>query len=93
LGVIALFAGMAPESFNSQNFSGTNIGFYLPPETSKPLLALATSLDVITIWTLVLSAIGLSVVAGTKRSSAYIVVFGWWIVVVLVGVGSAAAFS
>ena len=93
LGVIALFAGMAPESFNSQNMAGTNIGFYLPQDTSKPLLSLATSLDVITIWTLVLSAIGLSIVAKTKRSSAYIAVFGWWIVVVLFGAGKAAAFS
>jgi hypothetical protein len=93
LGVIALFAGLAPESFNSQNFAGTNPGYFMSPDTSKPLLALATSLDVITIWTLVLSAIGLSIVAKTKRSSAYIAVFGWWVVIVLVGVGFAAAFS
>jgi hypothetical protein len=93
LGIAALLAGLAPESFNSQNFSGTNIGYYLPPETSKPLMSLATSLDVVTIWTLILSAIGLSIVAGTKRSSGYIAVFGWWILVILVGAGSAAAFS
>jgi hypothetical protein len=29
-------------------------------------------------------------VAGVKRSSGYIAVFGWWIIVVLVGVGFAA---
>jgi hypothetical protein len=93
LGIAALLAGLAPESFNSRNFSGTNIGYYLPPETSKPLLALATSLDVVTIWTLALSAIGLSIVAGTKRGSGYIAVFGWWILIVLIGAGWAAAFS
>jgi len=93
LGIAALLAGLAPESFNSRNFSGTNIGYYLPPETSKPLLALATSLDIVTIWTLALSAIGLSIVAGTKRGSGYIAVFGWWILIVLIGAGWAAAFS
>jgi hypothetical protein len=93
MGIAALLAGMAPESFNSRNLSGTNIGYYLPPETSKPLLALATSLDAITIWTLVLSSIGISIVAGTKRSSGYIAVFGWWILIVLIGAGWAAAFS
>ena len=93
LGVVALFAGMAPESFNSQNLSGTNIGYYLPPETSKPILALATSFDAITIWSLVLSAIGISIVAGTKRSSGFIAVFGWWFLIVLGGAGWAAAFS
>ena len=90
LGIAALLAGAAPESFNSQNFSGTNIGYYLPPETNKAILHLATSLDVITIWTLVLYSIGFSIIAGTKRSSGYIAVFGWWILIVLIGTGWAA---
>jgi hypothetical protein len=92
LGTVALFAGLDPESFNVKNIAGTNIGYYLPPDTSKALLALATSIDITTIWTLVLASIGISIVAGTKRSSGYIAVFGWWIIIVLFGVGSAAAF-
>jgi Yip1 domain len=91
LGIAALLAGLAPESFNTRNISGTNIGYYLPPDTSKALMSLATSLDVITIWSLVLSAIGISIVAGTKRSAGYIAVFGWWILVVLIGAGIAVA--
>ena len=93
LGTIAMFAGLAPESFNINNPSGTNVGYYLPPDTSKPLLAFATALDITTLWTLVLCSIGISIVAGTKRSSGYIAVFGWWIITVLLGVGVAAAFS
>jgi hypothetical protein len=93
LGVAALLAGLAPESFNSRNISGTNIGYFLPSDTNKALLTLATSLDAVTIWTLALSAIGLSIVAGTKRSSGYIAVFGWWALIVLVSVGWAVAFS
>jgi len=92
LGTVALFAGLAPESFNTQNFGGTNIGYYLPPDTAKPLMSLATSLDVVTIWSLALTAIGLSIVAGTKRSSGYIAVFAWWAIIVLGSVGFAAAF-
>ena len=93
LTVIALYAGMAPESFNSQNSAGTNIGFYMPPETSKALLTLLTSLDIVTIWSLLLSGMGLAIVAGTKRSSGYIVVFGWWLLWTLGSIGVAAAFS
>ena len=93
LGTIALFAGLSPESFNLNNFAGTNLGYYLSPgETPKALLALASAIDPITIWSLVLTAIGISIVAGTKRSAGYIAVFGWWILTVLVGVGAAAAF-
>jgi hypothetical protein len=93
LGTIALFAGLDAETFKIGNFAGTNVGYYLPADTSKTLMALATSLDLVTIWTLVLTAIGLSIVAGTKRSAAYIAVFGWWVIVVIVSVGAAAAFS
>jgi len=92
LGIAALLAGAAPESFNSRNFSGTNIGYYLSPDTNKAILSLATSLDVITIWTLVLYSIGFSIIAGVKRSSGYIAVFGWWAIIVLFGAGIAAAF-
>jgi len=93
LGTIALFAGLDPESFNANNFAGTNPGYYLPPDTPKVVMALATAIDPITIWILVLSSIGISIVAGTKRSAGFIAVFGWWILLVLMGVGAAAAFS
>jgi len=93
LGTAAMFAGLDADTFKIGNFAGTNIGYYLPADTSKPLMALATSIDVVTIWSLVLTAIGISIVAGTKRSSGYIAVFAWWILVVLLSVGSAAAFS
>jgi hypothetical protein len=93
LGTVVLFVGLDPENFNIKNFAGTNIGYYLPADTSKGLMSLATSLDITTIWTLVLASIGISIVAGTKRSSGYIAVFAWWIVLVLIGIGSAVAFS
>ena len=33
---------------------------------------------------------GIAIVAGVKRSSGYIAVFGWWAIIVLFGVGYAA---
>jgi hypothetical protein len=93
LGTIALFAGLDPESFNMKNFAGTNIGYYLPLDTSKLLMSIATSIDFTTIWTLILASIGISIVAGTKRSSGYIAVFAWWLIIVLVGAGAAVAFG
>jgi hypothetical protein len=91
LGTIVIFAGMAPESFNIKNFAPTNLGAFLDPvETNKAIYALATSVDAITIWTLVLLAMGTATVAGVKRGSGYIAVFGWWAIIVLVGVGFAA---
>lgn len=92
LGIIVIFAGVAPESFNIKNFAPTNLGAFLnPADTNAALYSLATALDAITIWTLVLAGMGTAIVAGVKRSSGYIAVFGWWALFVLIGVGWAAA--
>jgi hypothetical protein len=91
LGIVVIFAGVAPESFNIKNFAPTNLAAFLNPvETNKALYALASSLDFVTIWTLVLLGIGTAMVAGVKRTSGYIAVFGWWAIFVLIGVGIAA---
>jgi hypothetical protein len=91
LGTIVIYSGMAPESFNIKNFAPTNLGAFLDPvETNKALYTLATWLDAITIWRLVLLGMGIAIVAGTKRSSGYIAVFGWWVLFLLIAVGWAA---
>jgi hypothetical protein len=91
LGTAVIYAGMAPESFNIKNFAPTNLGAFLDPtDTAKWLYALATSLDAVTIWTLVLMSIGVAAVAGVKRNTGYIAVFGWWVIIVFFGVVAAA---
>jgi hypothetical protein len=94
LGIVGLYVGVTAESFLPQNPAGTNLGYYLDPvETNKALYSLAISIDPIVIWSLILTSIGLAMVAGTKRSAGYAAVFGWWIVALVVGVGASLAFS
>jgi hypothetical protein len=94
LGAVGLWAGLAPEGFMPGNPAGTNPGFYMtPPDVPPPLWAVYSALDIIGIWTLVLFSIGLAKVAGTKPSTGYIAVFGWWLLSLAVGVGFSAAFS
>ena len=91
LGTVVIFAAGEPDTFNIKNFAPTNAGAFLNPlETNKALYALATSLDAVTIWMLVLLGIGTAIVAGVKRGSGYIAVFGWWAIFVLIGIGWAA---
>jgi hypothetical protein len=92
LGTILIFIGVAPESFNIKNYAPTNPAalFMNPLETNHALYALASSLDVVTIWTMVLLGMGVAIVAGVKRTSGYIAVFVWWAIMVLAGVGIAA---
>jgi hypothetical protein len=94
LGIVVIYAGNTPETFNIKNFAPTNVAAFLPVmETNKAVYALASSLDVVTIWSLFLMGMGIAIVAGVKRSSGYIAVFGWWAIIVLIGVGWAAAFG
>lgn len=94
LGVIVLYSGMAPESFNLNTPAPTSIGAFLAPQdTNLALYTLATWIDFTTIWCFVLLGIGLATVAGVKRSSGYIVAFGWWALALIVSVGYAAATS
>jgi hypothetical protein len=91
LGIVVIFAGVAPESFNIKNYAPTNLGAFLNPlETNAALYSLASSIDFTTIWTLVLLGMGTAMVAGVKRNSGLIAVFAWWVIFVLIGAGAAA---
>jgi hypothetical protein len=92
--IVSLFAGLNPDSFTLQNPAATNPGYFLNAADSPFLYSLASALDVFTIWSLVLTAIGLSVLSKkVKLSTALIVVFGWYAVFALGSAASAAAFS
>lgn len=58
MGLAMIFLGDV-ERFNPQNPTPTNLGFFLNPlETAKPLYSLASSIDVFTVWFLILLGIG-----------------------------------
>lgn len=90
LAAVAISAGAGSDNFDMQNPLGTNIGWYLSSDTSLSLRTLLTSFDIFTIWTVVLLIIGCATVARVKRSSAAIVIMGWWILTI-VGFTAAAA--
>lgn len=90
LGIVTVYLGVDPDSFNLRNFVGTNIGYYMPPDMNKALVALGTALDVTTIWSLILLTIGCAIVGNVKRSKAATAVFGWWILITILRVGIAA---
>ncbi len=91
LGTISLFAGSNPEGFDINNPVGTNLGYYLDPETTgKFVRAMASSLDVFTIWTIVLVGIGYSCTSKVKASTAIIVVAVWYLVFKLLTSGLGA---
>jgi len=85
LGIVATWF-VDPDSFNLKNFVGTNLGYYMPPDWPKTLIALGTGLDIFTIWALVIMTIGCAIVGNIKKGQAAIVVWGWWVVTLIVKV-------
>ena len=90
LGIIVLFAGLDADAFNLKNPVGTNLGYYLPADGPQWLIAFGTSVDVLSIWVLVLLTIGCAVVARTKLAATATAVVGWWVLITLAKVGIAA---
>jgi len=93
LAIISLLAGASPEGFNFQNPVATNPGYFIDPVTSPAMFRLASALDIIMIWTLVLAGIGFAAVSKLKRGTTFAVVFGWYIVFALAGTALGALFS
>lgn len=87
--VIGLGGG---DNFTFQNPVASNLSGLVDP-SSHFLYSIATSLDIITIWILVLTGIGFACITKVKRGTAIGVVFGWWALGVLAGAGISAAFS
>jgi hypothetical protein len=85
LGTISLFAGVNPEGFDINNPVGTNLAYYLDADTTgKFVRGMASSIDLISIWTVVLIGIGFACTSKVKRSTAIMIVAGWYLLFKLV---------
>jgi Fe-S cluster assembly iron-binding protein IscA len=93
LAMVSLLAGADPEGFTFQNPVATNLGYFVDPVQHRGLYGLASALDVVAIWVLVLMSIGFARISKLKSATTYGVVFGWYILITLISAGLAAAFS
>ena len=81
---------MSPESLNSMNAVGFNLARFMDPDATAPaLIAIASRVDLFTIWVTVLLAIGLHVVGKIPKQQAYIAAGITWLVGALPAVSGA----
>lgn len=71
----------------------SSLGHFAPEETSTAVISLLSSVDVFSIWALVLLIIGVATVGQTKRSTAGVAVGVCWVLFVLGKAGWAALFG
>jgi hypothetical protein len=93
LAILSLLAGVSSDGFDMRNPVATNPGYFIGPDGSPILRALLTPFDVFSLWSLILTAIGIASISKVKRGTAFAVVFGWFAVYVLGTVLLAAATS
>jgi Yip1 domain len=88
MGILGMIA-VNPEGFNSRNPIASNPAYFMDPNAHKSLYVLASALDIFSLWTVVLLGIGFAVNSKVKRSTAIMVVLGWYLLVKLVAAGFA----
>jgi uncharacterized membrane protein len=72
---------MAPEKLNSMNSVGFNLARFMNPDTASAIaIALASRVDLFTIWVTVLLAIGLHVVGKVSKQQAAIAAAIVWVI-------------
>src|SRR5208337_1293565 len=79
LGAISMFAGVNPEGFNVNNPVATNPAYFMDRAGNKFLYGMASGLDVIVLWTVVLMGIGFACNSKVKRTTAIALVAGWYL--------------
>lgn len=76
-----------PRALQSGAILQSNLGFLAPEGASRALVALLSSIDVFSLWSVVLLVLGMSIVARVSRSTSTLVVVGGWVVLVAAKVG------
>lgn len=90
LGIVSLMVGVDAEGFNLRNPVATNPAYFMDPTKAKFLYGMASGLDVIVIWNIILLGIGYSSVSKVKRGTAIGTIFALFIVWKLVISGISA---
>lgn len=90
---VAVLLSGDTDNFNLNDPVGTNPGFYMGADASHFLKSLLSSLDVFTIWTLVLMAMGGAIVSRVKVKSGMLMVLAVWALFILGKAAVAAATS
>lgn len=92
LTILTVCFGSNAEGFDLQNPVGTNLAYFLP-DAAPWLKALLAQFDIVKLWTLALTVLGMKIVSKKSMGQAAAVVVGWWLLLVLISVAAVAAFA
>src|SRR5437868_15496594 len=79
MGIFSLSAGANPETFNLNNPVASNPAYFMDMAGNKFFYTLASTLDVFTIWCIVLMPIGFSRNSKLRVATCFTVIASWFI--------------
>lgn len=89
VGILSLSAGANPESFQLNNPVASNPAYFMDMAGNKFFYTLASALDVFTIWSIVLMAIGFARNSKLRVGTCFTVIASWYLLWKLVTAGLA----
>jgi hypothetical protein len=87
--ITSLYLGGNAEAYDYKYPVGTSLGYFLP-DVAPWLRSLLGRFDLIQLWSLGLTVVGMAIIAKKSIMQSAMVVVGWWILVTLIGVAGAA---
>jgi hypothetical protein len=89
LGILSLSAGANPESYNLNNPVASNPAYFMDMAGNKFFYNLASALDVFTIWSIVLMAIGFARNSKLRAGICFTMIASWYLLWKLLTAGLA----
>ena len=87
--IVNLYIGGNAEGYDYKYPVGTSLGYFFA-DVAPWLRALLGRIDIIQLWTVALTALGMSIIAKKSLMQSAMVVFGLWFLMTLLTVGGAA---
>jgi len=81
LGTGVILSRKSLSIFDLQSPLMSNLGFLFDPKTKPLQFAIASSIDVFHLWSLVLLVVGFAAISRLSRGKSAAIVVGWWIVI------------
>lgn len=89
LGILSISAGANPEGFNLNNPVASNPAYFMDMAGNKFFYTLASALDVFTIWSIVLMAIGFARNTKLRMGTCLAIIASWYVLYKLLAAGLA----
>ena len=90
LTIVSLCFGGNAEGYDYKNPVATNLAYFMSPDTAPWLKGLLESFDIVKLWSVVLTVVGMAIIAKKTIAQSAVVVGIYWLIGVVASIAGAA---